>query len=47
MLSSTMMSLLIVVYIVIACISAAEGNAWRAVYWVAASLLTFSVLRMT
>lgn len=47
MLSSTLMSLLIVAYVVIAIVSTVEGNVWRALYWVAASLLTLSVLKMT
>lgn len=47
MISSSMMSVLIVFYLIIAFTAAYEGHAWRALYWVAASLLTVSVLKMT
>lgn len=47
MLSSSMMSILIAFYVVIAVVSAVEGNFWRSAYWVAASVLTLSILKTT
>ena len=44
MISTTLMWSLIVVYLVIAGVSAFEGNQPRTLYWVAASLLTGAIL---
>jgi hypothetical protein len=44
--SSVLMQALIVAYVVIACVSAYEGNWARVVYWISASTLTVSVLWM-
>ena len=44
--SSILMSGLIVVYIVIACVSAYELNWPRCTYWIGAAMITGSVLVM-
>lgn len=46
MTSTLLMTLLLVVYVVIAGVSLFEGNYPRAVYWVSAASLTASVLWM-
>ena len=46
MLSSYLMLGLIVAYLVIAGVSAWEGNMARTLYWISASTLTISVLWM-
>lgn len=45
--SNLLMLCLIAEYVVIAMVSIYEGNYWRAVYWCAASVLSFSVMRMS
>lgn len=46
MLSTTMMTVLIVVYLIIAFVSAFEANWPRALYWGAVSMLTYALLLM-
>lgn len=46
MLSTTLMSVLIAVYAVIACVSLIEANWPRALYWGAVSMLTYALLLM-
>lgn len=44
MISSTLMYILIGFYIIVAFVSATESNWPRALYWLAASLITTSIL---
>ena len=47
MLSSTMMSVLIVFYLIVAFVSAYEGNWLRVLYWASASGITTAVFLST